>query len=72
MTKVFIVIGAYYDGVDKDILGVYSTVEAATARVLACRHRGNKGLDQVDYAYVYEASLDVDIKIASSLPETNG
>lgn len=61
--KVFIVIGAYYDGVDKDILGVYSTVEAATARVLAGRHRENKELDQVDYAYVYKATLDVDIDV---------
>lgn len=63
MEHVFIVIGTYYDGVDQDILGVYSTIEAATARVLACRHRENKGLDRVDYAYVYKAALNADIRL---------
>lgn len=63
MTHVYIVFGAYYERDEKNILGVYSTVEAAVARTIASKHKENKGLDDVDYAYVYKATLDVDIDV---------
>ena len=61
MQHVYVVFGAYYEGAEQNILGVYRTIEAATARTIASKHKDNKGLDKVDYAYVYKATLDADI-----------
>jgi hypothetical protein len=61
MKYVYIVFGTYDDCDDQDLLGVFTTYEAAEVRAIAAR--ADNSLRGVDFAYIYKATLDVNIDL---------
>lgn len=63
MDHVYIVFGTYNDCDDQDTLGVYTTFEAAEARVKSVKEeKTSDGWERCAYAYIYKAKLDTVIE----------